>query len=203
MPIQDTNAERKNLLIASIGFIFFFWGGGNFKGNSLKLPLLNIEFENTITICILIWCMLFWFAYRYWLKHSFEFLNDFTNELSNLSDRKSIELYISGFLSSPIVSDQMEGFHIKQMYWKSGRLYTDCFYSISCTRDKVSNLPVMIHGHASNHDTHIKFSGKDGWILAVRITGNCMYSKPSFSDYMVPYILFLLAIISGSISSLF
>jgi len=202
MPFQDSDPERRNLMITSLGFILFFLAGGKLNEDSLKLPMLNIEFCRPEVIAVFTWIALFWFVYRYWLKHSFEFVDSFSRELS---DKKYIAKAMKdapNIDTLPIVPDREKGLHIDRLYWKWNGMYAYCKYATSVDRNsnyRISNIT----SHVRSKDVECKFGTILGWKTALAITGDCMFSQPSFSDYFVPYILFATAVISGIVSLVF
>ena len=65
MPIQDSEAERRNLIVTSLCFIAYNLGGGNFTSNEVRLQVINVSFTDPIFLGFLAWMGLFWFAYRF------------------------------------------------------------------------------------------------------------------------------------------
>jgi len=203
MPFQDSDPERRNLMISSLGFILFFWGGGCLKDDSLKLPMLNIEFSRPGTIALFAWVALIWFLYRYWLKHSFGFWEQFSTELC---EKKYIEKAIASVTQTeagPFVPDTELGFHMNRIYWQWNGMHAECIYASKVTRNKDTHQIGVITGHDPSKNIEYRFDGLAGWKAALAITADCMFSRPSFSSYFIPYVLFATAVISGIVAWVF
>jgi hypothetical protein len=54
MAIQDSNAERRNLTLLSMSIIVYYAAGGVFDGG-VKLPLVNLHFENKAALAYFLW----------------------------------------------------------------------------------------------------------------------------------------------------
>jgi hypothetical protein len=67
MAIQDSNPERRNLLVLSLCFIVFFLGGGAFSKGEVRLQVITVTFSRPEILSLIIWLLLFWFLYRYWV----------------------------------------------------------------------------------------------------------------------------------------
>ncbi|MEZ5691222.1 MAG: hypothetical protein R3D71_06125 [Rickettsiales bacterium] len=63
--MQDSIPERRNLMITSMVFIIYFWGGGRFENNEIRLPFISVHFENIYVLAILSWITLVFFALRF------------------------------------------------------------------------------------------------------------------------------------------
>jgi len=203
MPFQDSDPERRNLMITSLGFILFFWGGGELKGDSLKLPMFNIEFFRPEIIAFFAWLALLWFLYRYWLKHSFVFWEQFSAELCEKRYLEKAASSVGQIEAGPFVADTEHGFHIDRIYWQWNGMHADCTYAKKVSRDQKTNRINSITGHDPSRNTKYKFEGLAGWKTALAITGDCMFSKPSFSSYFIPYALCTTAVISGVVAGVF
>lgn len=62
MPMQDSDPERRNLVLTSLSFIVFYLAGGHITENILKLQIVNISFKNTYVLIVTAWIMIVWFA---------------------------------------------------------------------------------------------------------------------------------------------
>ena len=66
--MQDNNAERRNLIMTSMGFIVYVLGDAQLLNQQLQMGIVNLKFENMKFIIIIMWLIFFWFLWRYWLK---------------------------------------------------------------------------------------------------------------------------------------
>ena len=81
MSIEDTNPERRNLLIASLAFIAYFYGGGQLPDNTISLQIVELIFSRPAVLAVLAWILLFWFAYRYWVVNRNKFSEGYSKEI--------------------------------------------------------------------------------------------------------------------------
>ncbi len=86
MAIQDIDPERRNLMVTSLGFIIFYLGEGKMESDKLTLPLVNIEFKNTVFLASMAWIMLFWFVFRYWQTRDMETVA-FARDIGDIADK--------------------------------------------------------------------------------------------------------------------
>ena len=90
MAIQDSDPERRNLVITSLSFIVFYLAGGHIPENTLKLQIVNITFNNTHVLIITAWLMLAWFAIRYWQTHKGLMTNEIVKDTCSLLENKAL-----------------------------------------------------------------------------------------------------------------
>ena len=108
MPIQDSEAERRNLIVTSLCFIAYNLGGGNFTSNEVRLQVINVSFTDPIFLGFLAWMGLFWFAYRYWLKYSGEFSREFSKEFRSRFRKSYIANYLEKKTKEPLLGEFLE-----------------------------------------------------------------------------------------------
>jgi len=85
------------------------------------------------------------------------------------------------------------------MHWKGRHVFLTCAYA-STRRDAKGNVTAS----GSISDSTKRKKGQDieltdvkGWMLVIKATAHCMLTKPSFSNYVVPYILTVVAILGA------
>jgi hypothetical protein len=91
MAIEDSNPERRNLVVLSMAIIAFYVGGCEITDGVIELPLIKLKFTDPYHLAFLVWVMLFWFAFRYWVQHSAEIGRIFRSEISG-------ESYLNGIV---------------------------------------------------------------------------------------------------------
>ncbi|MEJ1385794.1 MAG: hypothetical protein RPV21_15705 [Candidatus Sedimenticola sp. (ex Thyasira tokunagai)] len=94
MAIQDSDAERRNLVMTSLGFIIYFVADGHIINDELKIQLLNIGFNNSHILGVAAWVMLFWFAMRYWQTHKGQALKTLVSDISHVAYQGNKSLLI-------------------------------------------------------------------------------------------------------------
>ncbi|MBT3017314.1 MAG: hypothetical protein KME63_16360 [Candidatus Thiodiazotropha sp. (ex Clathrolucina costata)] len=197
MAIQDSNAERRNLTVTSIAFIAYFYAGGSFPDTSVKLQVINAEFSQPEMLAVIAWGMLVWFIYRYWQAHGGSFVNDFRSEFNEWKSRQYIKKYVASRIGCDLATDKVEGYYVTSIFWKNWYVSTSCVYATNIGRRSDGTIQSYSQGPSEKQIPEIKFTNLNGWVLALRSTMECAFKYPSFSNYIVPYILALLAVCGG------
>jgi len=84
MAIQDSNPERRNVLVTSLSIIVFYLAGGEFTDSTVRLQMVNVHFSNPEILGYFIWGLLIWFFFRYWLIHQGSWKEEFYNEICSV-----------------------------------------------------------------------------------------------------------------------
>ncbi|MBU2987398.1 hypothetical protein KO528_18685 [Saccharophagus degradans] len=192
MAMQDSNPERRNLTLSSLSFIAYFYGGGSFKDGSVKFPMLNVSFDNMLFVSIMVWVLLFWFFYRYWQAHYGEFSANYSKEIYNYGGRYYVANYLSKKAGIKLVTYESKGYVLTGLKRENGRLYVSYNYGEGIERDKRTG---EIQSYSIKQQGVVELNGVMGSIIKCRIALSCCVVYPSFSNYMVPYILFFMAVI--------
>lgn len=77
MSIEDSNPERRNLMVLSTSIIVYYLAGGVIVDDQLTLELVNIKFAKGWVLQIFIWMMLLWFGFRYWIENRETLIHEF------------------------------------------------------------------------------------------------------------------------------
>ena len=194
MAFQDSNPERRNLVVTSVAFIAYYYGGGELANNSISLPVVSIRFANTGFIAAMAWAALFWFLYRYWLLHSGEFVKNFASEVYSYHDKPYIERYAAkrtGRRYAGDKDDSEEGVRLRSLVWGGGCLRAPYSYITNIRRNKNTGA---VESYTSATQGEIRFTDLHGWLIALVVTASCFFRKPSFSNYLMPYLVFVVAV---------
>lgn len=199
MAIQDSDPERRNLSVASIAFILFYFGGGELADNLVKLPIVNIRFTNTHFLAVAAWVALFWFLYRYWQKHRGKLRYEFSARYRSYYEKDYFRKYAEKKSGESFAKfGDTEGLRITGMINRDGALklryqrYTDIQW------DKNSRKLESATGESKS--TEIPVNGWMGFAVRFRALIECAYEEPPFSNYGVPYILFGFALVGALLS---
>ena len=194
MSIQDSDPERRNLMITSIAFIAYFYAGGNFPDTSVRLQVINANFSQPEVLGAIAWILFIWFIYRYWQTHSGNFSSTFEQEFLKWQSRDYISNFASRRVGQDLVTDQDEGYHVNRIFWQGRCVVINCVYAIKVERNSEGYIQVFSQASNEKQNNSIKMTDFNVWILAVRASLECMFIEPSFSSYIVPYILAFIAI---------
>jgi len=200
--MHDSSPERRNLIVASLAFIVFFAAGGEITENIVRVQFVNIQFTEPKVLVVLAWTLLCWFAYRYWLTHTGLFLVALDKELRFWSSRAYVRSHIGNRLDKPVVPDAAEGIHIGGIYLADSNLVANLLFAKRIGRDKSTFEINLWDGQKKIEPEQIVFSGVRGFVVKLRIFIECFLAKPSFSSYVVPYVLFVAAISLGVVDAL-
>lgn len=214
MAIQDADAERRNLVVTSIAFIAYYLGEGQIEQEVLKLPLINIHFYNIQALVAMLWVALLWFLFRYWLTHKRKFKNTLDSELSPLGKLNVIRKYFEArtkitLSNTYTVSTGKElDYHIDKICYRIPEGIYSIMYSANATirkpklaRTTSKEYNIMFECLLTGDSVHqgfVNLSGVRGNFTLFLCVLKCCVSQPSFSSYVVPYLLCITAIALGS-----
>ena len=195
MAIQDSDPERRNLNVTSLAFIIYFYAGGSFPDpDVVRLQVINAKFSHPMMLTSIVWVMFVWFIYRYWLTHNGDFSSAFKNEFIKLQNKEYIGEYVSKCIGHDIVADSEEGYHVLDLNWQDGSVIVKYAYAKNLSRHVNGKIRTQT---GLDNQERIELTDFWGWILAIRATIECFIKYPSFSNYLVPYILAFLAIMGA------
>ena len=195
--MQDQNPERRNLLVASIGFLLYFLAGGTLADDVVRIQLINLKFENPAIFATFAWMILLWFLFRYWLLHSGKFEREFKKELLKFSNESGIRSEVERRLGEPIVDDDQEGPHQGAIRPKKLTLEVPIVWASRVTRHRDTGQIGSISGQQKKDPSAILLSGLKGRWLASKIFMRCFFLYPSFSNYAIPYVVFTCVLIAA------
>jgi hypothetical protein len=151
-----------------------------------------------LVLGVIAWFAFFWFMYRYWLTHSGNFTQQFRSEFHEWHYKHYITKYADKRLGQKPLNDKDEGYYVSGMYWHRGCVHLSCSYA-KFTRNTDGRVSSTSSAENNKPNESIKLTDIKGWLLAIRVTVACIIKKPSFSNYIVPYMLAIVALI-GAIS---
>lgn len=189
MGIEDSNPERRNLVVLSMAIIAFYVGGCEIPASGdIELPLIKLKFTDAYHLAWLVWITLFWFVFRYFVESKVKMINSFHDEIND-------EQYLSSILSryyfpkvmakgyKNLSKDTFKFFHsIPEENRKAGKTgwLIVCFQAKSVVNGKVETGSMTVSGYAK-----LIYP-----ILALRI----VFIKPSVSANLAPIMMFIVAI---------
>ena len=197
--LQDSNPERRNLLLMSLSFIAFFLGGGSFPKDEVRLQIITISFSRPEVLAVILWIIFIWFLYRYWVVHRYSFVDEYRIEINGFRDKGFVRKFIEksiGRSLAPQVAERKNseiGLLVEWLRWRDG-----------CLKAFVSEKTInrgefgVIQGQGPKEGglrETISFNGSIGWLVAVRLSLQCIIERPSFSNYIAPYIFASIAIL--------
>lgn len=197
MTIHDTSPERRNLMVASLTFIAYFYAGGSFPDSNVRLQVINASFEKPEILALMAWIAFSWFLYRYWQTHTGQFSKEFREELSEWQGKKYISSYAYKRIDQDQVSSEDEGFHLNNMRWDRGSIILYFIHAKKVSRNSKGKITSYQDATNKINRDPIRMTDFWGWVLALRATIACMLKYPSFSNYVVPYLLAASAIVGA------
>jgi hypothetical protein len=193
MAIQDSDPERRNLMVISMAFIVYFYAGGSLTESEVRLQVINVSFSNPKVLAAIGWGLLFWFFYRYWQKHSSSFTNGFNNEIYKYYNKGYFSKYVSKKLGKPIIKYENEDYRIEGIIKKDGKFGIKYAYIHSVDRDEKTG-EVKSWTSSVDDEREIYLDDFIGHCLRFRAYVECCFRHPSFASYVVPYIVFSIAL---------
>lgn len=196
MAIHDSDPERRNLIVTSLAFIAYYYAGGAFVDSNVRLQMVNVTFEKPEVLAGIAWMLLFWFFYRYWLTHKKSFRNGFSDEKYDYYKLPYVIRYAEKRLGKPLVkSDEEEGYHITGLVYSGGKAGIRYVYALDITRSEVTGEIEGYTGNGTCDNGVIPLQCMAGYWVMLRATLECCIKSPSFSSYLVPYVIFAVALI--------
>jgi len=192
MPISDSNAERKNLIIISIAFILFYAAGGRFNDDAIRVIVVNLSFSRPEVLAAFSWLLLFWFCLRFYQKSSKKFIHELKVEAGRSAVPHSLEA-----LACHLAKEQLQGAnrsdHInKKISIMSTNLFEEAPISVTCNFMKTSSQSV--------HQERVLINGVSGYYYRYRALLIQIFLGNAFAELAVPYLLFILAVSSPFLS---
>lgn len=185
MALQDNNSERRNLVVTSLGFIVFCLAEGKLTENELKLQLINITFENTIALEVFAWIIILWFALRYWQINRSVMRAFIHNGTSCFSASKLIAWYVGK--ETGLNHREEDGFVVSNVRgWE-----VDYGIVTNVQRDDEGNIKSM----SSSSKRVVEISGVYGFLIKLVLYPIMAITQPNFGSYVVPYVMFYVAVI--------
>ncbi|EPE6127649.1 hypothetical protein HYO25_22160 [Vibrio parahaemolyticus] len=196
MAIQDSNAERRNLIMISMSLIVFFYSGGTFTDETIRLQVVNVHFSRPLVLAIIVWTVFFWSLYRYWLIHNGEFSSKFMAEIRQMRNDNVIVKYIGKkqgikFIEYP----QSDGYVIDTIVFENGVLVPEVAMARNVSWSNDRSLQSYSFDKNLDFDRFTRFNSARGLSAQTLLLIKCAFSKKSFSEYLAPYLLALLAIL--------
>lgn len=81
MAIQDSNPERRNLVVTALAFILYYAGGGTLSDYAVRVTVVNLTFARPDVLAAAAWAMLIWFGLRYWQSSRYKFWSELVQEI--------------------------------------------------------------------------------------------------------------------------
>jgi len=185
MPYQDSNPKRRNLIILSSSIIFFYAADGKLKENTLKLPLINLEFHNTEILVFFIWVALLYLGWRFWQEMPLITFAQYRSEMV----RKPFNIPLRWYTQkhTGLTYREVDGFVVTN--WDPVK------FTISY--QTVKELTASNDASVNNDKRTIPIKGFSGRMLKFLIISYSIIRQPYFADQIVPFILFFTACLFG------
>lgn len=193
MPVEDNNAERRNLIVTSLCFIVFFLGEGSFVDNTVTLQVVNVSFCNTKVLAVIAWLMLFWFALRYWQINHGKFITSFKQDIDIRRHSYFVIMYAE--LKLKMKHRKQGGFLIKSLKL-NGSECTITYGTIPETSGSVNEKGILVNFSSINNKT-LAITGLFKLPILIVISLHLAVTRVSFGNHVLPYILFLLSVFLG------
>ena len=188
MDYPDSSPERRNLILISLAFILFFAADGSLNGESVRFSLVNITFNRPEIIQQAAWVYLVWSLIRFCQKHGFMFWKKLRSDMLKLPLPKSMQQYA---IDNAVQYRQDK----HSLHVEIGKVeivnssIEEGHFSIVCNLYNKSDA-LISHARVPMHRVSDKFYFL-GYAIKHSMLGN------SFSEELLPYILFSGAILSA------
>lgn len=182
MNIQDSNPERKNLVITSLSIILFFLSGASFEDNQVRLSLINVTFKNPDILIYFIWILFGWFLFRYWQIHRGSWIPNFQRDISE----EHVQVLHQKHL---IKKFKLEDCEPSILEWKYSLF-------IGVYNEKLHFINQINEEHRNAHK-RLEITFLD-WIFLAPTLFKLLFTKETLLSYFFPYSLALWALYHGA-----
>ena len=194
MPIEDSLPERRNLIVTSLCFIIYVIAGGTIKDNEVTLQVVNVVFTRTWVLACFAWILLFWFALRYHLSVKVKYKSAFVTDLKSVTSHWVTKTFLEFKLKRKY--NQPDGYIIDNI--QPVRSNPISFGTKLVERGTVDPNG-RLRGHIEKETKVIPTNSFAGILYLFVISIILLFQRPSIRDFVVPYIIFWLAVIIGVI----
>lgn len=222
--MEGNNPERRNLLMMSLAFIAFCYGGGSVGEQTVNFQFINLKFENLSLLTWMVWAIFFWFIYRYWVtnEHS-KAIYAFNVTLNhNLQERWFTRLIAHSMKRSGIPTNEKNRDRAGTYHVQVGAVTLDETWinwgvrpvridwgpfqkSVVFGKYFQQRSAATRVGRYNYSVDHINETGLTHqlaelpWYCTFEMELRCAFTDPGFSEYLVPYILAYLGVLGGVI----
>ncbi len=190
MAIQDSNPERRNLTLLSMAIILFYLGEGKIIGETIRFQVVNIQFKNPEILFYFVWILLLWFALRYWQTHRHKPSQKFKNDIESLSNIKLLRWYTKKKFDLPY--NKLKGFNAVSLSIMNSKWTIKCQILHDAEFDAKGNIKVIKN---TGWSTQKEVTGVIGMLLKIYLIVIASVTKTAVSEYVAPYLLFLIALV--------
>ena len=171
--------------------ILFQLTGLSLTPGSTSNSFINVAFASEQTLIKLVWLALFWFAFRYWQYHKLRFKKRILEEVTQ-DDSSSIwwNWYVKKMTGKPAKKID-GGVYIADIEMVDDKL--GIFYG---NYKRMQGSTDLVNMFTRSKDYFVPVKGIKGSFCIVLSTIKRSIQHPTLMSYFVPYLLFVVAVIS-------
>ena len=160
--------------------------------------MISIQFQNMVALIIIVWIMLFWFALRFLQSTQGMAIDLWLKDAHTTIRSRSTIKYIEKKTGRKYKAEK--GFIIRDFVLNKWKWVVT--YSV------IENVKFNENGDISGHtniesDVPVNIVGWKGMLVKVHVLALASIKREGFSNYIVPYVLFLLVLILYSFGALY
>lgn len=203
MEIQDSLPERRNLIIISLAFIIYFYAGGQFTGEEIKLVVINAKFTKPLVLQIIVWLGFFYCIWRYWLVTRGEFLKSYAVDTNGFLYLDTQLKYIQDRCPVKIVTGASYDYSLNFLGFKGCLIEADIVYNrsysaniaLSTIQDtNLRKIEFYIRKHGEPPRYKVRFNDISGIAISLVTFFKVATTRPSVTLFLMPYLLVTIAI---------
>lgn len=167
-----------------MSIIVYYMAGGRVIDETVSLPMVNVEFENKTVLAGFVWGILFWFLLRYWMVARIVWIQGWWEELKvgvpyHLRKRVIPKAYIREKNFKPEDFDSRPEIYINH-HPSLGLHY--------CFEHKT---------HGIKQTSKLVVRSKEDKLFILLCSAYLFFVRPTLSGYIIPYLMFLVAVSMG------
>jgi len=187
MPISDSSPERRNLILISLAFIFYYAAGGGFHGDEIRFFVVNLQFSKPEVLGIFAWVLIFWFALRFYQKTHVVYRNELWAEIGRGGVSKLLSVK-----ACRLAKEQLRGANRADHFEKNVTaqdIRPNGYLGVSIVCNFSDDSGPIVHQEVVELDGIQGLAYRLRELVSHAITGNAV------AEHLIPYVLFVAAVL--------
>jgi hypothetical protein len=177
---QDSNAERRNLVLTSLSFIIYNLAGGKLPDGSteLKLNVISLEFTKPEYLLFFAYLMLLWFLLRYWQTNKNKYIEAYYDYINKYNSKYKGSVY---YLTKQLnIGNKMQVGHIgtNSLIYKNKKLHVS-YDTYKTVVQEVGGYSVSMNNNTIQEEVRGLYRN----ILKLKIYISFMFETDGFTSY--------------------
>lgn len=189
---HDTDPHRRNLSVLAFSFIVYYAAGGYFANDEVRIQVVNIKFNDPAILGVFAWGLLFWFLYRYWQTRRPRLRQIMIKEIEESNNQISIRWFIKNLPQH--AEQKIKLIEVIELKFSARQII---YKLVHVTEEKNLVYGSMYSQEHVQQPTVVPITGKRSRVLTAMLFIRAALTKPGFLSWLMPYVLFYIALFLG------